>query len=118
RLVPQSKPWQKELKATWDALCAGEYDWAQLSMHLWPERVVPKCATDRSLAIAHGLDDVFWMEDAGGKWKPRPEPKCPIEELVRKRTSSAIKVALKSLIEAPAIAAAGRRRSNLTAPRG
>ncbi|MGH8655266.1 MAG: Eco57I restriction-modification methylase domain-containing protein, partial [Gammaproteobacteria bacterium] len=41
RLVPQSKPWQKELKATWDALCAGEYDWAQLSMHLWPERVVP-----------------------------------------------------------------------------
>jgi hypothetical protein len=23
-----------------------------LAMHLWPERVVPRCATDRSLAIA------------------------------------------------------------------
>jgi hypothetical protein len=26
-------------------------------MRLWPERVVPKCAKDRSLAIAHGLED-------------------------------------------------------------
>ena len=29
-------------------------------MHLWPERVVPKCAEDASLAMAHGLDEVFW----------------------------------------------------------
>ena len=71
RLVPQHKPWQKELKATWDELVAGKYDWAHLAMHLWPERVVPKCATDRSLAIAHGLEDVFWVEGADGKWKPR-----------------------------------------------
>ena len=41
---------------------AGKYDWAHIAMHLWPERVVPKCATDRSLAIAHGLEDVFWVE--------------------------------------------------------
>ena len=60
RLVPQHKPWQKELKTHWDELCAGKYDWAHLAMHLWPERVVPKCAEDRSLAIAHGLEDVFW----------------------------------------------------------
>ena len=26
RLVPHYKPWQKELKATWDLLCAGEID--------------------------------------------------------------------------------------------
>ena len=71
RLVPQHKPWQKELKSTWDALCDGKYDWAHLAMHLWPERVVPKCATDRSLAIAHGLEDVFWVEGTDGKWKPR-----------------------------------------------
>ena len=63
RLVPQHKPWQKELKSKWDELVAGKYDWAHLAMHLWPERVVPKCATDRSLAIAHGLEDVFWTED-------------------------------------------------------
>ena len=43
RLVPQHKAWQKELKSKWDELVAGKYDWAHLAMHLWPERVVPKC---------------------------------------------------------------------------
>ena len=53
----------------------GKYDWAHIAMHLWPERVVPKCATDRSLAIAHGLEDVFWTKD-DGKWSRdiRPVP--------------------------------------------
>ncbi len=62
-------PWQKAVKAKWDELVAGKYDWAHLAMHLWPERVVPKCATDRSLAIAHGLEEVFWEKSSvvGGK---------------------------------------------------
>src|SRR5262249_30314952 len=59
RLVSRHKSWQKRIKTTWDGLCAGEHDWAHLAMHLWPERVVIKCATDRSLAIAHGLEDTF-----------------------------------------------------------
>jgi hypothetical protein len=101
RLVPHHKPWQKELKATWDALCDGTYDWAHLAIHLWPERVVPKCATDRSLAIAHGLEEVFWVENSDGKWAPRKKPTCSIDELVRERTSPAVKSALKSLLEAP-----------------
>ena len=101
RLVPQHKAWQKELKATWDALCDDAYDWSHLAMHLWPERVVPKCATDRSLAIAHGLEDVFWFEDDDGKWKPRATPTHPISELVAERSSEAVKAALKSLLEAP-----------------
>lgn len=109
RLVPHHKPWQKELKATWDALCAGEYDWAHLAMHLWPERVVPQCATDRSLAIAHGLEEVFWIEAEDGKWRPRSIPARPVEELVRERTSQAVKAALKSLLEAPVVAG-GRTR--------
>ncbi len=107
RLVPHHKAWQKELKASWDALCDGEYDWAHLAMHLWPERVVPKCAEDRSLAIAHGLEDVFWVE-TDGKWKPRSRPTRSIDELVRERTSPAVKAALKSLIDAPAPAAPRR----------
>ena len=37
-------------------------------MSIWPERVVPKCVTDRSLAIAHDLEDLFWVED-GGRWR-------------------------------------------------
>ena len=77
RLVPQHRAWQKELKATWDALCSEDYDWSHLAMHLWPERVVPKCAADRSLAIAHGLEEVFWVESEDGKWKPRKTPDAP-----------------------------------------
>ncbi len=107
--MPHHKPWQKELKATWDALCEGKYEWAHLAMHLWPERVVPKCMTDRSLAIAHGLGDVFWVEGQDGKWKPRPIPARSVEEQVRERTSPAVKVALKNLLEAP-VATAGRGR--------
>ena len=110
RLVPQNKSWQKELKSTWDALCEGKYDWAHLAMHLWPERVVPKCAKDRSLAIAHGLEDVFWVEGADGKWTARKTPTRSVDELVRERTSPAVKAALKSLLEAPS--AAGSRKED------
>lgn len=109
RLVPHHKPWQKELKSTWDALCAGKYDWAHLAIHLWPERVVPKCAQDRSLAIAHDLEDVFWYRDDDDKWKTREEPTRPIDALVAERTSAAVKAALKSLLEAPEQAGGARR---------
>lgn len=101
RLVPQNKAWQKELKSTWDALADGKYDWAHLAMHLWPERVVPKCAKDRSLAIAHGLEDVFWVEGTDGKWTARKTLTKSVDELVKERTSPAVKSALKSLLEAP-----------------
>ncbi len=67
RLVPQHRAWQKECKDCWDKLAAGDYDWSHLAMHLWPERVVPKCATDRSLAIAHGLEDVFWEQSSDSR---------------------------------------------------
>lgn len=110
RLVPQHKPWQRELKAKWDELAAGKYDWAHLAMHLWPERVIPKCATDRSLAIAHGLEDVFWIEDSDGKWKARTTPLRTVEDLVRERSSPAVKAALKSLIEAPTGSGTSRPR--------
>lgn len=109
RLVPHHKPWQKELKATWDSLCDGKYDWAHLAMHLWPERVVPKCAKDRSLAIAHGLEEVFWAEGSDGKWTARKAPTRSLDELVRERTSPAVKSALESLLAAPGSASTGRK---------
>jgi len=108
RLVPQHRAWQKELKAAWDSLCAGEYDWAHVAMHLWPERVVPKCATDRSLAIAHGLEEVFWEEDTKGKWTAPKTPMKPVATLVAERTSPAVKAALKDLLEAPVPGGAAR----------
>jgi len=115
RLVPQHRAWQRECKACWDKLVAGHYDWSHLAMHLWPERVVPKCADDRNLAIAHGLEDVFWFEDEDGKWKPREVPARPVDELVCERNSAAVKAALKSLLEAPAANGGSRRGRRRTA---
>ncbi|MPR06287.1 type II restriction endonuclease subunit M [Microvirga tunisiensis] len=109
RLVAHNKPWQKELRTAWEALQRGDFDWSHLAMHLWPERVVPKCVTDRSLAIAHELEDVFWFEDESGKWKPRKTPTHPVSELVGERTSDAVKAALKDLLSASEPAGGTRR---------
>jgi len=109
RLVPQHKSWQKECKTVWDKLVKGDYDWAHLAMHLWPERMVPKCKDDRSLAIAHGLEEELWVED-DGKWHKRRVSGNRIEELVAERASTAVKAALKDLLEAPAPAGQTRRK--------
>ena len=109
RLVPQHKPWQKELKSKRDELVNGKYDWAHVAMHLWPERVVPKCATDRSLAIAHGLEETFWVEDSDGKWESRSTPTQSVGELADERSSPAVKAALESLLDAPAPASPKKR---------
>jgi len=117
RLVPQHKPWQKELKTKWDELAAGQYDWAHLAMHLWPERVVPKCVADRSLAIAHGLEEVFWAEDADGKWRPRRVAPDEVQRLVKERTSPAVKAALADLLDAPAPVTGSTRRASPRIPK-
>ena len=113
RLVPQHKAWQKECKECWDELVAGNYDWAHLAMHLWPERVVPKCVSDASLAIAHELEDTFWQRDDRDRLQPKPKPAGGwqpfIDELVQQRSSPAVKAALKSLLEAP-VAGAGAKK--------
>ncbi len=61
------KPWQKVLKDTWEKLKKGDYDWAHLAMNYWPERVREKCKTDKSLAIAHGLEDLYIEPEAAPK---------------------------------------------------
>jgi len=58
------KPRQKVLKDTWAKLEKGDYDWAHLAMAYWPERVREKCKTDKSLAIAHGLEDLYVEPEA------------------------------------------------------
>ena len=87
--------WRKNVKECWDTLCTGEYDWSHLAMHLWPERVVPKCAEDASLAIAHGVDEVFWQKDERDRWVKKPAPpggwRPVIDRLVAERTSPAVK---------------------------
>lgn len=73
------KPWQKVLKDTWTKLEKGNYDWAHLAMAYWPERVREKCKTDKSLAIAHGLEDLY-VEPAATPKKTRGKKKAGGEE--------------------------------------
>lgn len=62
--------WRKELEATWKSLEKGDYDWAHLAYAIRPQQVREKCRTDRSLAIAHDLEDLCEVEIAPKK-KPR-----------------------------------------------
>jgi hypothetical protein len=120
RLVPQNRSWQGECKKAWDKLQSGEYDWAHLAMHLWPERVVLKCIEDRSLAIAHGLEDKIWHEDESGVWCKRRIDDATIQRLVNERTSTSVKAALRSLLSAatPASSKGRKARGRSASPRG
>jgi hypothetical protein len=73
--------------------------------------VIPKCQTNRSLAIAHDLEDIFWEEDDRGKWHPRTVEPITVENLIQEHTSPAVKDALKRLLEAPEPAGNRTRRT-------
>ena len=70
----QHKPWQKRLKESWQKLEAGEYDWAHLAYSIWPDRVREKCKTDKSLAIAHDLEELYVEPPASVKKKKAKKP--------------------------------------------
>jgi hypothetical protein len=61
------KPWQKALKDTWAKLEKGDYDWSHLAMSYRPDLVRAKCETDKSLAIAHGLEELYVEPEAEAK---------------------------------------------------
>nr|WP_320013503.1 hypothetical protein [uncultured Desulfobacter sp.] len=86
----------KKLKQTWEKLEKGDYDWAHWACGIWPERVLNKCHTDRSLAIAHDVEDQFWEEvevpvirrgkDTGKtkwEWHPRKLPETQLRDLIK-----------------------------------
>ena len=60
--------WSKDTESAWKKLQGGEYDWSHIAYVLWPERVREVCKTDKSIAIAHGLESVY-TEVAGKKVK-------------------------------------------------
>ncbi|HYA42751.1 MAG TPA: hypothetical protein VEF34_15715 [Syntrophobacteraceae bacterium] len=51
---------------------AGEYDWAHLAYSIWPDRVRKKCRRDKSIAIAHDLEDLY---EEKKKEQKRPKTK-------------------------------------------
>jgi hypothetical protein len=69
-------------------------------MHLWPERVIPKCVEDRSLAVAHGLESLFWVADASteDRWIPCGAAAAAAVELVGKLRIPAVEVARERIV--------------------
>jgi hypothetical protein len=65
--------WRKDLEECWKKLTPGEYDWAHLACSIWPKRVREKCKTDRSIAIAHGLEELH--QEPETQKKPRKAKK-------------------------------------------
>jgi len=72
-------------------------------MSIWPERVVPKCRQDRSLAIAHDLEELFWVEEEGD-WRLLQSPP---QEIARQRQRQRTRVR-EEVRQALAELAAGR----------
>ena len=90
----------------------GDYDWAHLAFHLWPERVIPKCTTDRSLAIAHGLEERLWQETNNGNWLPRQLSEADLQALIAEHSNPAVKNALERFLTAPPPVAPTRTRAS------
>jgi hypothetical protein len=111
RITPYT-PWQKKCKECWDKLVKGDYDWAHLAFHLWPERVIPKCTTDRSLAIAHGLEERLWQETNNGNWLPRQLSDADFQALIAENSNPAVKSALERFLSAPPPVAPSRTRAS------
>lgn len=65
-LVPWSEP-----KTYWQELQEGKYDWSHVAYQLWPERVQEACRKDRSIAIAHGREDLCADEPVNAGKKKR-----------------------------------------------
>lgn len=67
--------WRTTLKETWEKLQKGDFDWAHMAYSIWPERVREKCKHDKSLAIAHNLEDIYEEPIAQAKKKGRGKEK-------------------------------------------
>lgn len=98
----QLKKWRDTLKKTWEELEEGKYDWAHLALSIWPERVVRAAHKDRSISIAHDLEDTLWHEVEVKKssktgrvstkieWQPRELSEKELDAIVAKVKSGEI----------------------------
>ncbi len=100
--------WQKDLKAIWERLSAGDYGWAHLALTIWPGRVREKCKTDRSLAIAHGLEDLCEVKS--------PKPKATNAKKVEESTPERSKGSNPRAMLQPARASQTIRREDFAPP--
>lgn len=50
--------WAKACEDCWKKLEKGDYDWSHMAFNIRADQVRERCKKDRSLAIAHGLEDI------------------------------------------------------------
>ena len=74
----QHRIWAKDCADCWKKLENRDYDWSHMAYTIWPKRVREKCKKDRSLAIAHGLEDLCEVPLPGEK-KTRKRSKRTLE---------------------------------------
>lgn len=65
------RSWAKDTEECWKSLAKGHYDWAHLAYTIWPDRVREVGKRDRSIAIAHGLEDLCESPAPGAKKNTR-----------------------------------------------
>jgi len=63
------RKWANDTEKVWKKLEKGDYDWAHMAYTIWPDRVREVCRRDRSIAIAHGLEDICEVEPPASKKK-------------------------------------------------
>jgi len=51
--------WRTALKKCWEDLKEEKYEWAHIAYPVWPDRIREACKKDKSIAIAHGLEDLY-----------------------------------------------------------
>jgi len=100
--------WATPAKA-WAALSAGKADWSAMARRHWPSRVARRCATDPSVAVAHGR---LWADHPAAAWRwslrlPVPDDPARIG-YIRQNPDEAV----------AAVAAEVRRRQGRGAARG
>jgi hypothetical protein len=74
RTLFRLKPWRDELDAVWKSLTTGEYDWAHLALTLRRDEVLAKGKIDKSIAIAHGREDLFVETAAPKRGREKANP--------------------------------------------
>ena len=67
--------WRSKLRATYEELENGNYDWSVMAYNLWPENVIRTAYRDYSVAVAHELDSDLWEVVKGRGKKLARQPK-------------------------------------------
>jgi hypothetical protein len=75
------RKWAKDCENCWKSLEKGEYDWAHMALNVWPDRVRDVCRRDKSIAIAHDLENLYEGQPEQPKTKGRRKKKPEEQEV-------------------------------------